>query len=73
MPRITLEVTPELGRWLDAWSKEFEEPPESLAIGLLEEYFEDSDTGARISDDVAVGRMATYPLAQVRQELELAD
>ena len=67
MTQITLDLTPELGRRLDGWCKEFREPPQTLAVGLLEEYFEDSDTGARIVADVDTGIMKTYPMEEVHE------
>jgi predicted transcriptional regulator len=60
MAAMTLELTPELERRIDEWSREFKEPPQSLAVGLLEEYFEDSDTGAMIAAEVDAGKMRTY-------------
>ena len=49
MASITVELTPELEQRINEWSSEFKEPPQALAVGLLEEYFEDSDTGAEIA------------------------
>lgn len=67
MTQIVLNITPELGKRIEGWSREFKEPPQALAVGLLEEYFEDSDTGARIAAEVDAGRMKVYS-----QEDELA-
>ena len=55
MASITIEITPELEQRIKEWSKEFKEPPQSLAVGLLEEYFEDSDTGAAIAAQINSG------------------
>lgn len=54
---MQIELSPELEKRMKAWSIEFDEPAENLAVGLLEEYFDDSDTGARISESVRAGRM----------------
>lgn len=72
MTQITLELTPELGRRIDGWCREFQEPAQSLAVGLLEEYFEDSDTGARIAAEVEAGKMKTYPMEKVHGGREFA-
>ena len=66
MAMMMLEVSPELKRRIDEWSREFNEPPESLALGLLEEYFEDSDTGAMIAAEVDSGRMGTYSSEELK-------
>ena len=46
---MQIELSPELEKRMKAWSIEFGEPAENLAVSLLDEYFEDSDTGAEIS------------------------
>ena len=60
MASITVELTPELEQRINEWSIEFKEPPQALAVGLLEEYFEDSDTGAEIAARIAAGSMKIY-------------
>ena len=53
---MQIELSPELEERMKAWSIEFNEPAENLAVGLLNEYFEDSDTGAEISASVRAGQ-----------------
>ncbi|MBR1418389.1 MAG: hypothetical protein IJ576_05430 [Synergistaceae bacterium] len=60
MASITVELTPELERRINEWSSEFKEPPQVLAVGLLEEYFEDCDTGAEIAAKIDAGSMKVY-------------
>ena len=36
MPHITLEITPEMERRMNEWSLQMKEPPEALALGLLD-------------------------------------
>ena len=60
---MQITLPSELEQRLQAWSIEFNEPAENLAVSLLEEYFEDSDTGAEISAAVRDGRMKTYDMA----------
>ncbi|MBR1438424.1 MAG: hypothetical protein IJ587_07790 [Synergistaceae bacterium] len=55
-----IELSPELEKRVKAWSIEFNEPAESLAVDLLREYFDDSDTGAEISAAVKAGQMELY-------------
>lgn len=57
---MQIKLSPELEKRMKAWSIEFNEPAENLAVGLLEEYFEDSDTGADISAAVKAGQMKVY-------------
>ena len=42
---MQIELSPELEKRMKAWSIEFNEPAEKLAVGLLNEYFDDSDKG----------------------------
>lgn len=67
MSTMMLEVPPELEKRINEWSREFKEPPQSLALGLLEEYFDDSDTGALISAQVDAGNMETYSLDKLKE------
>ncbi len=60
MATMILELSPELEKRMEEWGRQFKAPPESLAVGLLEEYFEDSDTGAMIAAEVDAGRMRTF-------------
>lgn len=69
MPQMTLDISPELGARLDAWSRETRQTPEVLALGLLEEFFDDSDTGARLSAEVEAGRMRTFSMEEAHSEL----
>ena len=49
---IILELSPELEARVKDWACEFGRPGEDLAVELLEEYFDDSDTGRAISEAV---------------------
>ena len=58
---MILNLSPELEARVSEWGREFNRPCEDLAVELLEEYFEDSDTGAEISQAVRSGQTAIYP------------
>ena len=62
---MQIELSPELEKRMRAWSVEFNEPAENLALDLLEEYFEDSDTGAEISAAVKAGRIKVYEPVEI--------
>ena len=72
MATMILELSPELEKRMDEWGRQFKEPPESLAVGLLEEYFEDSDTGAMIAAEVDAGRMRTFSREKAREVSKIA-
>ena len=69
MPRIILEVTPELNARINDWSIQMKKPPESLAIDLLEEYFDDCDDADKLEALIQSGQMKTYPALKVHQGL----
>lgn len=69
MPQIILNLTPELQKRINAWSLEMKQPPENLALGLLDEYFEDSDTGAEISAKVSADEMSVLDWNFAKSEL----
>ena len=73
MASITVELTPELQRRIVLWGGKGNETPEELTLRLLEEYVDDCEDAERISEEVASGRMKTYSLEEVRNELGLAD
>ena len=50
---VIIELSPELEARVREWGREFNRPGEDLAVELLQEYFEDSDTGAKISESVS--------------------
>ena len=58
---MIISLSPELEARVSEWGREFNRPGEELAVELLEEYFEDSDTGATISEAVRLGKTKTYP------------
>ena len=71
---MILTLSPELEARVSEWGREFHRPCEDLAVELLEEYFEDSDTGAEISQAVRSGKAAIYSWDEVKAELdEVAD
>ena len=54
---MQITLSPELEKRVKAWGHEFNRPYQDLAVELLEEYFEDSDTGAEISAAVKSGKI----------------
>ena len=66
---MIIELSPELEARVMEWGREFNRPGEDLAVELLEEYFEDSDTGAAISEAVRTGRSEVYSWDKVKSEL----
>ena len=66
---MLLNLSPELEARVNEWGKEFNRPCEELAIELLREYFEDSDTGAKISEAVNAGRTELYSWDEVKAGL----
>ena len=73
MASITVELTPDLQRRIVLWGVKGNETPEELTLRLLEEYVDDCEDAERISEEVASGKMKTYSLEEVRNELGLAD
>ena len=67
---MILNLSPELEARVSEWGHEFNRPCEDLAVELLEEYFEDSDTGAEISQAVRSGQTSTYSWEDVRARLD---
>lgn len=57
---MIISLSPELEARVSEWGREFNRPGEELAVELLEEYFEDSDTGMAISEAVRSGKTKTY-------------
>ncbi len=57
---MIINLSPELEARVKEWGREFNRPGEDLAVELLQEYFEDSDTGAAISEAVRSGRTKVY-------------
>ena len=68
--QFTIDITPELKARVDAWSRDFNQPPETLAVELLKEYFEDSDTGSEIAEKIATGKIKVYSSEEVNAEME---
>ena len=66
---MIIELSPELEARVKEWGHEFGRPCEDLAVELLEEYFDDSDTGARISEAVKAGKSEVYSWDKVKSEL----
>ena len=66
---MILNLSPELEDRVTEWGREFNRPCEQLAIELLEEYFEDSDTGAEISEAVRAGKSGLYSWDNVKTSL----
>ena len=66
---MIIPLSPELEARVHEWGREFNRPCEELAVELLEEYFEDSDTGARISQAVRAGKSEIYSWDKVKSSL----
>ena len=66
---MIITLTPELEARVSEWGREFNRPCEDLAVELLKEYFEDSDTGAEISQAVKSGRTENHSWDKVKDEL----
>ncbi len=66
---MIINLSPELEARVSEWGREFNRPCEDLAIELLEEYFEDSDTGAEISEAVKSGKTEIYSWDEIKKEL----
>lgn len=66
---MIIDLSPELEARINAWGREFNRPGEELAIELLREYFEDSDTGAEISEAVNAGKRELYSWDEVKAGL----
>ena len=66
---MIIELSPELEARVREWGREFGRPGEDLAVELLQEYFDDSDTGARISEAVRAGESEVYSWDRVKSEL----
>ena len=66
---MIITLTPELEARVSEWGREFNRPCEDLAVELLKEYFDDSDTGAKISQAVKSGRTEIHSWDKVKAEL----
>lgn len=66
---MVINLSPELEARVAKWGHEFNRPCEDLAVELLEEYFEDSDTGARIAEAVRNGETDIYSWSEVKNGL----
>lgn len=56
MPQMILDITPELLACVNDWSRQSKQSPESLAIDLLEEYFDDCDDADRLEALISSGQ-----------------
>ena len=70
MPKFIVNITPELQERVNNWSKQVNQPPENLAVSLLEEYFDDRDDADRLETLISNGHMRTYPAEVVHKELD---
>ena len=66
---MIITLTPELEARVSEWGREFNRPCEDLAVELLKEYFEDSDTGAEISRAVQSSNTEIHSWENVKAEL----
>ena len=66
---MIINLSPELEARVREWGREFNRPGEDLAVELLQEYFDDSDTGAAISEAVRTGSSEVYSWDKVKTEL----
>ena len=70
MPQVILTVTPEMYSRMNDWSIKSSQPPQTLAVELLEEYFDDCDDADRLEALIRSGQMKTYPADEVHKELD---
>ena len=63
---MILELSPELEARVKEWGQEFGRPGEDLAVELLQEYFDDSDTGRAISEAVRAEKSEVYSWDSVK-------
>ena len=66
---MIINLSPELEARVNKWGEEFHRPCEDLAVELLKEYFEDSDTGARIAENIKNGETEIYSWDEVKNGL----
>ena len=66
---MIIELSPELEARVKEWEQEFGRPGEDLAVELLQEYFDDSDTGRAISEAVKAGKSEVYSWDSVKAGL----
>ena len=69
MPKMIIEISPELLSRVQDWGLHFKCKPERLAVELLEEYFDDCDDADKLEALIQSGKMATYPASIVHHEL----
>ena len=69
MSGMVLEISPRLEARIKDWSVQMKRPAESLAVELLEEYFDDCDDAMRLEGLIRSGQMKTYPAQEVHAEL----
>lgn len=69
MSGMRIEISPRLEERIKDWSIQMKRPAESLAVELLEEYFDDCDDAMRLEDLIRSGEMETYPAQEVHAEL----
>ena len=67
--KMIIDLPPELEQRVKNWSTESNEPPENLALGLIEEYFEDCDDAEKLENLIRAGEMKTYSMEEVHREL----
>ena len=70
MPKFIVNITPALQERINNWSKQVNQPPENLAVSLLEEYFDDCDDADRLEALISKGNMKTYPAEAVHKGLD---
>ena len=70
MPKLIINITPELQERVNYWSRQAGQPAEKLAVSLLEEYFDDCDDADRLEALISKGNMATYPAEVVHKGLD---
>lgn len=71
--KMIIDLPPELAKRVKNWSSESNEPPENLALGLIEEYFEDCDDAEKLENLIRAGEMKTYSMEEVHRELREAN
>ena len=75
MPMV-LEVPREIEERISLWSERLNEPQSAFMLRAVEEYIEDLedyDEAAMVNAEIRAGRMKTYSLEEVEQEMDELD
>lgn len=66
---MTIDIPDKMYSRIQAWAKDFKQPEQNLVLGLVDEYFEDSDTGQAILEEYNLhGQPEWTSWEQIKQE-----